>query len=425
MLFAFDPNQARAIGLNTTVLHLTLLTLLAATAVAALQTVGACLVVAMLVTPGATAYQLTDRFGRMIGLATLMGVVTSFVGAYASYFLDGSTGGCIVVLQTLLFLAALLFAPKHGIVASRLRARATTAELTEQSRTLCAACAGGRMNFARLLEPLQYGFMVEAMLIAALIGAVCAVLSCYLVLKGWSLMGDAVSHAVLPGIVLAYMVGLPLAVGAFCAGLLCAGSTGWIKNHSRIKEDTIMGVVFTGLFALGLVMFTKVQTDIHLNHILFGSLLGIERSDMIQAIVSAGVTLAVILTLRKDLLLYLFDANQARAVGLNTTALHYVLLALLSATIVAALQAVGIILTVAMLVAPGCIAFLLSDRFDRMLWIASGSAIFSAVVGTYVSYFLNGATGACIVLTQSLVFVLAMIFAPKHGLLVRRTAINS
>ena len=281
------------------------------------------------------------------------------------------------------------------------------------------------MNVGRLLEPLQYGFMVEAMLMAALIGAVCAVLSCYLVLKGWSLMGDAVSHAVLPGIVLAYLVGLPLAVGAFFAGLLCAGSTGWIKNHSRIKEDTIMGVVFTGLFALGLVMFTKVQSDVHLNHILFGSLLGIERSDMIQAIVSASVTLTVILALRKDLLLYLFDVNQARAVGLNTTGLHYMLLALLSATIVAALQAVGIILTVAMLVAPGCIAYLLSDRFDRMLWIASGSAIFSSVVGTYVSYFLNGATGACIVLTQSLVFVLAMVFAPKHGLVVRRTAINT
>lgn len=276
------------------------------------------------------------------------------------------------------------------------------------------------MSAARLLEPLQYGFMVEAMLIAALVGAVCAVLSCYLVLKGWSLMGDAVSHAVLPGIVLAYIVGLPLAVGAFCAGLLCAGSTGWIKNHSRIKEDTIMGVVFTGLFALGLVMFTKIQTDVHLNHILFGSLLGIERSDMIQAIVSAGVTLTVILVMRKDLLLYLFDANQARAVGLNTTVLHYILLALLSATIVAALQAVGIILTVAMLITPGCIAFLLSDRFDRMLWIAGGSAIFSAVAGTYASYFLNGATGACIVLTQAIVFVLAMMFAPKHGLLVRR-----
>jgi ABC-type Mn2+/Zn2+ transport system permease subunit len=276
------------------------------------------------------------------------------------------------------------------------------------------------MNVASLLEPLQYGFMVKAMLIAALIGAVCAILSCYLILKGWSLMGDAVSHAVLPGIVVAYIVGLPLAIGAFAAGLFCAASTGWIKNNSRIKEDTIMGVVFTGLFALGLVMFTKVQTDVHLNHILFGSLLGIETHDMVQAIVAAGVTLLIILTMRKDLLLYLFDPNQARAIGLNTTMLHYLLLALLAATIVAALQAVGIILTVAMLIAPGCIAYLITDRFDRMLLIASSSAIFSAVAGTYASYFLNGATGACIVLTQAMIFVLAIFFAPKNGLIARR-----
>ncbi|MCC6428154.1 MAG: metal ABC transporter permease [Phycisphaerales bacterium] len=281
------------------------------------------------------------------------------------------------------------------------------------------------MIVARLLEPFQYGFMVEAMLIAALIGAVCAVLSCYLVLKGWSLMGDAISHAVLPGIVLAYMIGLPLAPGAFVAGLLCAGGTGWIKSHSRIKEDAVMGVVFTGLFALGLVMFTKVETDVHLNHVLFGSLLGIERSDMIQAVISAGVTLAIVVMKRKDLLLFLFDANQARAVGLNTTVLHYLLLGLLSATIVAALQAVGIILTVAMLITPGCIAYLLSDRFDRMLLIAVVAATGSAVTGTYVSFFLNGATGACIVLVQALVFVAAMVLAPKRGLWLRHGAWSS
>ncbi len=281
------------------------------------------------------------------------------------------------------------------------------------------------MNLSRLIEPFQHAFMIEAMLIAALIGAVCAILSCYLVLKGWSLMGDAVSHAVLPGIVLAYIVGAPLAIGAFLAGLACAVSTGWIKNHSRIKEDTVMGVVFTGLFALGLVMFSKVQTDVHLNHVLFGSLLGIERHDMIQAVISAGLTLAIVLALRKDLLLYLFDANQARAVGLSTTFLHYLLLALLSATIVAALQAVGIILTVAMLITPGCIALLLSDRFDRMLIIATGSAVVSSIVGTYVSYFLNGATGSCIVLTQAVIFLAALLFSPKRGLLFRNRAVNS
>jgi len=272
----------------------------------------------------------------------------------------------------------------------------------------------------RLLEPFQYAFMNQAMIIAALIGAVCAVLSCYLVLKGWSLMGDAVSHAVLPGIVIAYIVGAPLSLGAFIAGLVCAGSTGWIKAHSRIKEDTVMGIVFTGLFALGLVMFTKVQTDVHLNHILFGSLLGIERHDMIQATVTAVITLIVMIALRKDLLLFCFDPNHAGAVGLNTTFLHYLMLSVLSATIVAALQAVGIILTVAMLITPGCIAYLLTDRFNRMLIIAVISAVFSAVVGTYLSYFINGATGSCIVLTQALIFIGAMLFAPKNGLLAQR-----
>lgn len=276
------------------------------------------------------------------------------------------------------------------------------------------------MNLSHLLEPFQYGFMVQAMLVAALIGAACAVLSCYLVLKGWSLMGDAVSHAVLPGVVLAYIVGLPLGLGAFAAGMVCAASTGWIKNHSRIKEDTIMGVVFTGLFALGIVLFTKIHTDVHLNHILFGSLLGIERHDLIQAIVSAGLTFAIVVVKRRDLVLYLFDPNQARAVGLNTTFVHYLLLALLSGTVVAALQAVGIILTVAMLVTPGCIAHLLNDRFDRMLLIAGGSAVASSVAGTYISYFLNGETGACIVLVQSLIFVAAMVGSPKYGLIARR-----
>lgn len=278
------------------------------------------------------------------------------------------------------------------------------------------------MNLYHLLEPFQYGFMVEAMLMAALIGGTCAILSCYLVLKGWSLMGDAISHAVLPGIVLAYIAGIPLSVGAFLAGLLCASGTGWITNNSRLKSDAVMGVVFTGLFALGLVMFTKVTTDVHLNHILFGSLLGIERSDMLQAVIAAGLTLVILAVVRKDILLYLFDANQARAVGLNTTFLHYLFLALLSLTIVAALQAVGIILTVAMLIVPGCIGLLMTDRFGRMLAIASSAAIFSAIAGTYISYFLNGETGACIVLVQATIFTLAALFGPKYGILSRARA---
>ncbi len=274
-----------------------------------------------------------------------------------------------------------------------------------------------------LLEPFQFPFIRDAMLAGAAVGAVCAVLSCFLVLKGWSLMGDAISHAVLPGIVIAYAVGAPLALGAFTSGLLCAVATGWIKANSRVKEDTVLGVVFTGLFAFGLVIFTKIKTELHLDHILFGNILGIEPRDLIETCAVAGVTLIVVLTMRRDLLLFCFDQNHARAIGLPTRFLYYLLLSLLAATIVAALKAVGIILVIAMLVTPGCIAHLLSDRFSRMLWIASGSAVFSSLAGVYASFFLNASTAACMVLVQSLLFLAALIFAPKYGLLARpRTA---
>lgn len=271
-----------------------------------------------------------------------------------------------------------------------------------------------------LLTPFQYGFMIEALLVGALVGTVCAVLSCYLVLKGWSLMGDAISHAVLPGVVGAYMLGLPLAVGAFATGLFCAIATGWIKCNTRIKEDTVMGIVFTGLFALGLVMFTKVETEAHLNHILFGNILGIERGDMMQTLASSLLTLVVIFVMRKDLLLFCFDPAHARANGLNTNLLNYILLGLLAATIVASMQAVGIILVVAMLITPGCTARLLTDRFDHMLMIAAGSSVLASCLGVYVSFFINGATGACIVLAQSALFALAFVVGPKHGLLAMR-----
>jgi manganese transport system permease protein/manganese/iron transport system permease protein len=271
-----------------------------------------------------------------------------------------------------------------------------------------------------LLQPFQYGFMVEALLVGALVGAVCAVFSCYLVLKGWSLMGDAISHAVLPGVVGAYMLGLPMALGAFVSGLFCATATGWIRANSRIKEDTVMGIVFTGMFALGLVMFTKVETEAHLSHILFGNILGIERGDMIQTVAVALIAMAVILLLRRDLLLHSFDAAHARSIGLNSTRLHYVMLALLAATIVASIQAAGIILVVAMLVTPGCTARLLTDRFDRMLLIASASSVLASCLGVYASFFINGATGACIVLSQALLFALAFVFGPRHGLLAMR-----
>ena len=269
-------------------------------------------------------------------------------------------------------------------------------------------------------DPFAYEFMQRALLVAVLVAAVCAVLSCYLVLKGWSLMGDAISHAVLPGIVVAYVVGIPLVVGAFAAGLGCALATGYIKDNSRVKEDTVMGIVFSGMFGFGLVLFTKIETDQHLNHILFGNVLGVTTADLIETAIIAGGTLLIVLMKRRDLLLYCFDPNHARAIGLPVRMLHYGLLVLLSLTIVSALKAVGIILVIAMLIAPGATAYLLTDSFGRMLGIAVVVAMASAALGTLVSFHINGATGACIVLVQASAFLTAFLFAPKRGLLAAR-----
>jgi ABC-type Mn2+/Zn2+ transport system permease subunit len=270
------------------------------------------------------------------------------------------------------------------------------------------------------LEPLSYPFMREALLAGWIIGTVCAVLSCYLVLKGWSLLGDAVSHAVLPGIVGAYLLGLPLAAGAFASGLFCGVASGFLKANSRLKEDTVIGITFTGLFALGLVMFSKAESELHLDHILFGNILGIETAVFRQVAGMGGGTLAVILLLRKDLMLYCFDPLQARTLGLNTRFLDYLLLTLLSATVVVSLQAVGIILVVAMLITPGCMGYLLSDRFDFMMLWSVGSAWVSVVGGIFFSFWIDGSTAACIVLVQSGLFLMALFFAPKHGLLAVR-----
>ncbi|HSD93608.1 MAG TPA: metal ABC transporter permease [Methyloceanibacter sp.] len=267
-----------------------------------------------------------------------------------------------------------------------------------------------------IVGPLSYPFMQRALGVSLLVAAVCAVLSCYLVLKGWSLMGDAISHAVLPGIVIAYVLGLPLAIGAFAAGLSCALFTGYLKENSRVKEDTVMGIVFSGMFGFGLVLFTKVETDQHLNHILFGNVLGVTVRDLVETAIIAGGTLLIVLLKRRDLLLYCFDPNQARAVGLPVRVLHYGLLILLSLTIVSTLKAVGIILVIAMLIAPGATAYLLTDRFERMLPIAVAVALASAALGTIISFHMDAATGAAIVLVQAAVFVLAFLFAPKHGL---------
>ncbi len=263
--------------------------------------------------------------------------------------------------------------------------------------------------------PLRLSFMRDAWLVGSLVGVVCAVLSCYLILKGWSLMGDAISHAIFPGVVLAYMIGIPLSIGAFVAGFFCAISTGFIKVRSRIKEDTVMGVVFTGMFAFGLLLFSKIESDIHLNHILFGSLLGISKSQMIQTTIFGVIALGFILIFRRDLLLFCFDPSHARSIGLNVSFLYYLFLALLSLSIVVSIQAVGTILVIAMLITPGCTARLLTSRFDRMCWVAASTALISAFLGVYVSYFINGATGSCIVLVQSFQFLLALLVSKRRS----------
>lgn len=268
--------------------------------------------------------------------------------------------------------------------------------------------------------PLAFPFMQRALAIALLIGIVSAVLSCFLVLRGWSLMGDAISHAVLPGIVVAFMVGLPLTVGAFAAGLGCALLTGWLKEHSRLREDTVMGVVFSGLFALGLVLFVAIETDQHLHHILFGNMLGVTAGDIVETTVIAGLTLAIVLAKRRDLLVYVFDPQHGRAIGLPIRLLHYLLLVVLALTIVAALKAVGVVMVIAMLAAPGCTAFLLTDRFDRMLAIAVAVSCVSAATGTIASFHIDSATGPLIVVIQAVFFVAALLFAPRKGMIAVR-----
>lgn len=254
-------------------------------------------------------------------------------------------------------------------------------------------------------EPFSFEFMQTAFWTAAIVSGCCALLSCYLVLKGWSLMGDAISHAVLPGVVIASLTGVPLSIGAFGSGLFCAVSVGYLKENSRLKEDTIMGVVFSGLFALGIVLFTAINTGQHLTHILFGNLLGISPEAFYQTLAMCGVAVLVILLKYKDFLLYCFDPHQAKAVGLPVKWLHYGLLALLALTIIAAMQVVGVILVVAMLIAPGITAYLLCKRFERMLAVAVLVAVGSSLLGTLLSYHWDAATGPTIILVQAVCFL--------------------
>ena len=261
-----------------------------------------------------------------------------------------------------------------------------------------------------IAEPLSHVFMQNALMAALSISVVCAILSCYVVLKGWSLMGDAISHAVFPGVVVAVLLGMPIALGAFVAGLFCAMSVGYLKNHTRLKEDTLMGVVFAGMFAVGLVIFTKLDTSQHLKHILFGNLLGISQEMLWQTLLICALILVVMLIKKQDLLLYCFDPSHARVSGLSLNFLHYGLLILLSATIVMAIQAVGVILVVAMLISPGITSFMLCKRFNSMLLLAIITACLSSFLGVIVSYHLDSATGSTIVLLQALFFVIAIVF---------------
>lgn len=271
-----------------------------------------------------------------------------------------------------------------------------------------------------LAVPFQYDYMRQAIWVSVLIGGVCGFLSSFVTLKGWSLMGDALSHAVVPGVAVAYILGLPFSVGAFIAGLLAAWTMAFVRSQSRIREDATIGVVFTTFFAIGLVLISLFPATVDLKVILYGNILGIGFSDILQVVIISAVTLAVLALKWKDLMLFCFDPNQARTLGLKANFLHVTLLALLAAMAVAALQAVGAILVIAMLVTPGATAYLLTDRFGKMMWISAGLGASTSLVGAYSSYYVNGATGGCIVSLQSIVFVIVFLASPKHGFIAAR-----
>ncbi|MDZ7914129.1 MAG: metal ABC transporter permease [Rhodococcus sp. (in: high G+C Gram-positive bacteria)] len=279
------------------------------------------------------------------------------------------------------------------------------------------------MNLVELLlDPLQYGFMVRALAVAVVAAVVCAVLSCWLVLIGWSLMGDAVSHAVLPGVVLAYVVGAPFAIGALIFGLIAVALIGLIRNTSRVKEDAAIGIVFTTLFAFGLVLISVTPSQTDLNHIIFGNLLGVSSSDLLQVAILGALALSILLIKRRDLTLFAFDPVHANAIGLSPKRLGALLLGVLALTSVVALQAVGVVLVVAMLIIPGATAYLLTDKFSRMLVIAPVVSAICAITGIYVSYYLDTASGGMVVMTQGIVFALVYLFSPSQGVIAKWTS---
>jgi len=277
------------------------------------------------------------------------------------------------------------------------------------------------MDFETLMLPFKFSFMQNAFLISMIIAVPTALLSCFLVMKGWALMGDAVSHAVLPGIVLAYIIGIPLIIGAFAAGMTCALATGYLSANSRVKQDTVMGVVFSGMFGLGIVLYVSVETSAHLDHILFGNMLGVESHELwTSGIISLGVGLMLALKW-KDWLLHSFDPAQARASGLWVNWLHYGLLAALSLTIVATLSAAGLILAIGLLIAPGAIAFLTVRKFSTMLWVSVIVCMASMLLGTYASFFLDSAPAPTIILIMTALFIVVFI---RRQIITRRTSLQ-
>jgi manganese/iron transport system permease protein len=273
---------------------------------------------------------------------------------------------------------------------------------------------------AELLVPFSYDYMLKAMWVSALVGAVCAFLSAYLMLKGWSLMGDALAHSIVPGVAGAYIIGAPFAIGAFFAGILAALSMSFVKAHTRLREDAVIGLVFTTLFALGLLMASIWPTSVSIQTIVLGNILAISDEDVVQVVIIAAVSLAVLAFIWKDLMVTFFDENHARSIGINTRLLTIVFFTLLSACTVAALQTVGACLVIAMVVTPGATAYLLTDRFGWLIVIAVALGAVTSFAGAYLSYFLDGATGGVIVTLQTLVFLAAFYLAPKHGLIAAR-----
>ncbi len=271
-----------------------------------------------------------------------------------------------------------------------------------------------------LLEPFTYGYMLNAIWVSVLVGGVCGFLSAYLMLKGWSLIGDALSHAIVPGVAGAYMLGLPFSLGAFLSGGLAAGSMLFLNQKTRLKEDAIIGLIFTSFFGLGLFMVSLSPTSVNIQTIVLGNILAITAEDTIQLALIGGISLIVLALKWRDFMVVFFDENHARTVGLKPEVLKVIFFTLLAASTVAALQTVGAFLVVAMVVTPGATAYLLTDRFERLILMSLIIGAATSFVGAYLSYFLDGATGGVIVVLQTAIFLAAFVFAPKHGLLASR-----